>query len=274
MPTRKISDIDFVVFDVETTGLDPKSGDRIIEIAAIRHKNGQSRESFSSLINPQREISPAAFAVNHITQDMVDGAPYASQVIPEFLEFIGSSCLAGYNVGFDLRFLENELGLFDRRLPQRTEVIDVMSMARRILPSIASYGLASVANFLRISMPQEHRALSDCLLTAEAFDKLLALLKTKGIDNYLQFYNLFCLNPAITENINNQNLASIQRAIDLGVSLKLKYYSSSSREITEREVKPKEVLQKGRDKYLIGWCSLRKDERTFKINAILNLEII
>lgn len=271
---RKIDDIDFVVFDVETTGLDPRSGDRIIEIAALRYKNKKTQASFSSLTNPQRKISPAAFEVNHIAQDMVDAAPAASQVLPKFLDFIGDACLVGYNVSFDIGFLESELKLLNQELPREKEIIDAMLMARRILPNIGYYSLASVSSHLGISAPQEHRALGDCVLTAEVFSKLTALIKEKGIDNYLQFYNLFCINTALIEDINNQRVASIQRAIDLGAAIKIKYYSSSAGELTIREVIPKEIRQQGGRKYLVGYCHLRKDERTFKINAILSLEIV
>jgi len=71
---KKIDDVDFVVFDVETTGLSPKDGDRIVEIGALRYKNGQALDSFSSLLNPQRPVSPGAFAVNRISQEMVKDA--------------------------------------------------------------------------------------------------------------------------------------------------------------------------------------------------------
>lgn len=274
MMDKKIDDIDFAIFDVETTGLDPRSGDRMIEIAALRYKNGRSSDSFSSLINPQREISPAAFEVNHISQAMVEGAPFAAIVIPQFLKFIGNSCLAGYNVGFDIGFLENELKLLGENLVSDTAIVDIIRMARRVIPNVRSYSLANISRHIGINNPQVHRALSDVELTAGVFSHLIAKLKSKGIDNFLQFYNLFGLNLSLTEDINNQRLAAIQRAIDLGVRLKIKYYSSSGAEVTEREVSPKEIRPEGKSKYLIGYCHLRKDERTFKINAILNLEII
>lgn len=270
---RKIDDVDFVVFDVETTGLQPKSGDRIIEIAAVRYKNGQTCDYFSSLINPQREISPAAFAVNHISQEMVDAAPLASSVLPEFLEFTGKSCLAGYNVMFDLGFLEEELKLLGRELSQDTPAMDVMRIARRAMPNIDRYGLSSVTQALGISIPQEHRALGDCQLTAAVLSRLISRLKNRGLDTFLQFYNLFGVNPRITEDINNQRIAAIQKAIDFGLQLKIRYYSSSGADVTERQVSPKEIRQEGKSVYMVGYCHLRKDERTFKLNAILNLEI-
>ncbi|HAH20660.1 MAG: hypothetical protein A2Y00_04600 [Omnitrophica WOR_2 bacterium GWF2_43_52] len=271
---NKISDIDFVIFDVETTGLLPRSGDRIIEIAAMRFRSGKPYDSFSSLLNPEREISPAAFAVNHISQEMVESAPLACEVIPRFLEFAGKGCLAGYNVGFDIGFLENEMQLFGESLAEDTAVVDIIRMARSILPRIDSYGLASVSRYLGIRSPQQHRALSDVEMTAQVFAHLVGKLKDKGLDDFLHFYNLFGTNLKLIEGLSAQRINAIQRAIDLGVELNIRYYSGSAQEVTERKVSPKEIRQEGKSKYLVGYCHLRKDERTFKINAILDLEVV
>lgn len=283
MDNKKIDDIDFVIFDLETTGLQARGGDRIIEIAALHYKNGKTCDSFSSLINPRREISAAAYEVNHISQEMVDAAPPAQEVLPKFLEFIKGAakqapcgaCLAGYNVGFDIGFLENELMLLGKGLPAGTAIVDVISMARSLIPAADRYGLSAVSRYLGVNIPQGlHRALSDVELTKGVFSRLISKLKARGIDNFFQFYNLFGINLKLTEDINEQRLYSIQRAIDSGVRLNIRYYSSSTGEVTERQVTPGEIRQEGKFKYLVAYCHLRKDERTFKINAILNLEII
>lgn len=271
---KKIDDVHFLIFDVETTGLQPRSGDRIVEIAALRYKSGRIYDSFSSLINPQREISPGAYEVNHISQGMLDGAPTAQEVLPKFLEFIEGSCLAGYNVSFDVGFLENELMFLGKNLSSDIAIVDVIRMARSLIPNVEKYGLASISRHLGLNSFQEHRALSDTRLTAQVFSQLISKLKSRGIDNFLQFYNLFGINLKLTEDINNQRLSSIQRAIDLGVKLNIKYYSSSTTDVTERQVTPRQIRQEGKFKYLVGYCHLRKDERTFKINAILDLEIV
>ena len=271
---RIIDDVDFVIFDVETTGLSPKDGDRIVEIGALRYKNGQALDSFSSLLNPQRPVSPGAFAVNRISQEMLKDAPTAAEVLPKFLEFAGNGCLAGYNVGFDMGFLEAELGLFGQALPEDTAVVDIIQMARRTFPGLSSYGLGNFSRWLGCPEPQDHRALSDVRMTVQVFSRLLSELKKKGIGDFSAFYNLFGVNPKLSEDITNQHIAAIQKAIDLGVRLKIKYYSSSAAKVSEREVSPKEIRREGKSQYLVGYCHLRKDERTFKINAILNLEIL
>ena len=114
---KNIEEIEFTIFDTETTGLEPESGDRIVEIAAIRFKGKERIATFQTLVNPHRPISAGAFEVNKITQDMLQNAPAIEVVMPKFLDFIHSSCLCSYNATFDLGFLHNELKLAGQNLP-------------------------------------------------------------------------------------------------------------------------------------------------------------
>lgn len=90
---KNLEEVEFTIFDTETTGLEPQSGDRIVEIAGVRLKGKETISTFQSLVNPHRAISEGAFQVNRITQDMLKGAPEADAVLPEFLEFAKGSCL-------------------------------------------------------------------------------------------------------------------------------------------------------------------------------------
>ncbi len=85
---RNIDEVEFTIFDTETTGLEPQSGDRIVEIAAVRLKGKDRLGEFQALVNPHRMVSPGAFGVNHITQEMLRDAPSIEAVMPNFLEFI------------------------------------------------------------------------------------------------------------------------------------------------------------------------------------------
>lgn len=96
---------DYVVFDLETTGLSPNT-DEIIEISAVKAEGGKVKETFSTLVNPGRPIPREASMVNGITDDMVAGAPKLPEAIKEFSEFIGKQVLVGHNIrSFDLKFL-------------------------------------------------------------------------------------------------------------------------------------------------------------------------
>ncbi len=271
---RDLNEVEFTIFDTETTGLAPELGDRIVEIAAIRFKGKTKIAQFQTLINPHRQISEAAFAVNRIGEDMLKGAPEAKEVMPKFISFIQGSCLCSYNAGFDLEFLNNELKILGLRPIEDIIVVDILKMARRLLPGLERYALWFVADKLGIRTQQMHRAFSDVELTLSVFNRLKEVLETKGILDFLNFSQLFAINPRLLESALAQRLAAIQEAIDLGVKLKIRYLSSSGAEVSEREVIPKEIKQENSRSYLVGFCCLRREERTFRVDGILHLEII
>ena len=272
--SKSIGEIEFTIFDLETTGLDPGSGERIVEIAAVRLRADQRLGTFQSLVNPgNRAISPAAFAVNRITPDMLRDAPSIYEVLPKFLDFISDSCLAAYNASFDFAFLSSESRLIKKQLPEELQIVDILIMAKRMLPHLERYALWFVANHLSIDSIQEHRALSDVQLTIEVFNHLHSSLIKKGIVDFEQFVSLFGLNSKLLDNIKNAKIARIQEAIDLGVSLKIKYLARHNTEFSEREVIPRAITQSRNQTYLVGYCNLRKQERTFKIENILHLEM-
>ncbi|MCM8789549.1 MAG: exonuclease domain-containing protein [Candidatus Omnitrophica bacterium] len=205
---------------------------------------------------------------------MIEGAPEIESVLPKFLEFAYNSCLCSYNAIFDMEFLNNELKLIGRQPLEGIDVIDILKMARRLLPGLEGYTLIKVADNLGIKTIQQHRAFSDVELTLKVFQRLLGILKAKGVSDFENSLVLFGINSKVYANIINQRIAQIQEAIDLGVRLKIKYLSSHNAEVTEREVIPREIKHDRNYTYLVSFCSLRNDERTFRIDGILHLEII
>jgi DNA polymerase-3 subunit alpha (Gram-positive type) len=271
---KNINEIEFTIFDTETTGLEPQSGDRIVEIAGIRFRGKERISTFQRLVNPNRPISEAAFQVNRITQEMLKDAPTIEQIMPEFLGFIKDSCLCSYNAGFDLEFLNNGLKMSGQRVLEGIVVADILKMARRLLPGLERYALWFVADKLGIKTKQMHRAFSDVELTLGVFNKLKEILESKGIVDFGHFSSLFSIQPDFLRDLNATKCSQIQEAIDLGVKIKIKYLSASGLEVTEREVIPKEIKQENSRSYLVGYCCLRKDERTFRIDGILHLELL
>jgi len=271
---ENIQEVEFTIFDTETTGLEPQTGDRVIEIAAVRIRHNQRLASFQSLVNPQRKVSPAAFNVNHISDDMLADAPEAGEVIPRFLDFAKDSCLCSYNAGFDLGFLNNELQLLGLAPLEKVPVVDALKMARKTIPGLERYALWFVAQKLGIKAQQEHRALSDVEMTIDVFIKLRDILISKGIVDFGNFCSLFGIFEHFLESSVNQRISEIQQAIDLKVAIKIKYFSGSTAQVTQRQVIPKQIIQDKGHYYLVGYCDLRQDERTFRIDGILHLEIV
>jgi len=269
----KISEVEFTVFDTETTGLQPQEGDRIVEIAAIRIKGDKILGTFESLANPGRAISDAAFEVNHITPMMIKGAPKIEAILPEFLAFCGNSCLCSYNAGFDMGFLNHELKRMGRDFLRQAQIVDILKMSRRLLPGLERYALWFVAQQLGLKEQQQHRALSDVRLTLGVFNRLRDNLNRKGVDDFDNFLSLFGLGMNYTNDLNNRKIVQIQEAIDLGIKLNIRYISSSG-QVTEREVTPKQIRQENSHYYMSGYCSLRNEERSFRIDGILHLEAV
>jgi len=186
-----IKQSEFVIFDVETTGLSPVDGDRIIEIAAVRVKGSQVVDRFYSLVNPQRRIPSQATMVNNITDDMVEAAPVSADVLPQMINFIGGACVAGHNVRFDLNFLCYELALTGRRLNDQTPAVDTLKMARELLPYLSNHKLAYLARSLGVVVDQTHRAMADVEITVGVFLRLMEMAGDKNLQKVPVFLSQF-----------------------------------------------------------------------------------
>jgi DNA polymerase-3 subunit alpha (Gram-positive type) len=271
---KNIKEVEFTIFDTETTGLDPESGDRIIEIAGIRFKADKKLGSFQTLVNPKRPVSQGAYLVNRISQEMLATAPTIDKVLPRFMDFISGSCLCSYNAPFDMGFLRSELKLIGSGFDENTVVVDILTMARKLLPGLERHALSFVAENLGIKKEQQHRAFSDVEITLEVFKKLKFVLKEKGIMDFNTFACVFGINTELLNDSNNRKIAKIQEAIEEGRKIKIRYLSRSDANVSEREVLPKEIKQENKRHYLIGFCCLRNDERTFRIDSILDIDTV
>jgi DNA polymerase-3 subunit epsilon len=173
-----LTEIEFVVLDVETTGLRP-GPDRVIEIAGVRLRGNEIIDTFQSLVNPRRRVPPFITQFTGITQAMVNDAPPAEMVFPTFLRFIDGATIVGHNVGFDTGFLSNEMKLLGRAFP--LDGLDTIPLARRLLPGLKRFKLEMVAAHLGITTLNRHRAMGDASVTAEVFLRLLKLAQQQGI---------------------------------------------------------------------------------------------
>ncbi len=169
---------DYVVFDLETTGVRPDT-DEIIEISAVRVRGHKAADKFSTLVNPGMHIPPAASRVNHITDDMVEEAPKLEEVLGDFLEFVGSDILVGHNIHtFDLNFIhQGTMRVLGVQI--ENDYIDTLYMARRYLPELSHHKLSDVAAHFHISTQGAHRALNDCIMNQKCYEELGKILEQK-----------------------------------------------------------------------------------------------
>lgn len=162
---------DYVVFDLETTGISYKN-DAIIEISAIKVVGGSVVEEFSSLVNPLRHIPGAASAVNGITDAMVAQAPILDDVMPRFIDFIGDMILVGHNIhSFDMKFLYRDIRMLFGKVPDN-DYVDTLFLSREKLPRLAHHRLVDLAIYYKISPEGAHRALNDCRMNQQIFERL------------------------------------------------------------------------------------------------------
>lgn len=196
---RHIDEVKIAVFDTETTGLDPRSGDRIVEIACVKLNCRNKTRVFHSMVSCDRPVSYGAFKVNGITSEMLRGAPPMKKVLPRFFRFIQDCCLCCYNAPFDIGFLKNEILISSSGREQQyylrkledAVILDILKMARILLPGLQRYPLWYVSQHLGFNEAQEHRALSDVELTCSVFNALSEEGKKKGINKLKNFSELF-----------------------------------------------------------------------------------
>ena len=160
-----------VVFDFETTGLNPYQGDKIIEIGAVKLVNGAMVEQFRTLVNPGMPIPPDSTKVHHLTDEDVADAPTAKQALQDFYKFTRGCVLSGYNiVGFDCNFLSVQGKAAKYNFDNPT--IDVYPLAQRCIKGTKNYKLKTIAKHLGVNLDNAHSALYDTIATAEVLIKL------------------------------------------------------------------------------------------------------
>src|SRR5712692_8837809 len=152
---QSLDEIEFVILDTETTGLRP-GHHRVIELAGIRMRAGEVIDSFQSLLNPGIRLPAFIIQFTGITQEMVEKAPRASEVFPDFLRFLDGAILVGHNLGFDIGFLSYEAQLLGYDFP--IDGLDTIPLARRFLPTLRRFKLDSVASHLKLTTANRHRA--------------------------------------------------------------------------------------------------------------------
>ena len=173
----------YCVIDVETTGRSPQ-WDHIIEVAALKISDGQEVGRFSSLVQPPSMpggtyVDEFIAALTGITDEMLESAPFAPDVLAEFASFVGDIPVVGHYVGFDINFLYDS---FDRYLdrPFSNDYIDSLRIARKLHPEMPHHRLADLVDLFGVTHNDAHRAMGDVEATAECF----ARLKDEVLERY------------------------------------------------------------------------------------------
>ena len=169
---------EYIVFDIETTGLSQKKN-KIIEIGAVKVKDGEEINRFSEFINPEEPIPYSIEQLTSITDEMVMHAPTVDVILPKFLEFCGDDIVVAHNAAFDTGFIKKnakDLGMkFDNT------IMDTMTLSHVLLPELGKFTLDRVCKALNVKNEHHHRAVDDANATAKIFVKLYEMLVERGV---------------------------------------------------------------------------------------------
>ncbi len=259
--TFDISNCRFAFLDVETTGLSPWFGDRICEIAIVLTEGKRIRETYQTLINPQRLLSPGAASVNGLKDADLQNAPLFSELENKIKSLLDDSVIVCHNAPFDLQFLDNEF----RRLGHEIvfpNIIDTLLIAKSHY-ELPSYSLSNVASDFGIQNPEAHRAQGDALTAKNVFFALMEGLRgMKDLNDFIGIYNspawpreAFELPTRLAEAVKAQQKIHIT-------------YVDREGETTERDITPLQVTGLADYIYLRAHCHLRNDERSFRLDRI------
>ena len=245
-----LEDHEFVVFDVETTGLSSKY-DSIIELAGVKVKNGEVIDKFERFSNPGEKLSELIKELTGITDDMLVGAPDISDVITDFKNWVGDAIFVAHNASFDMGFIDEAYS--KEGFGKSTNgVIDTLELSRTINTKMKKHGLNILAKKYNVDLTQHHRAIYDAEATAYIFIKMMAQLKTDyGITNHKDINkslsNSDSYKRAMPTHIsilvqNNTGLKNLFKIVSL--SLTDHFYKSA-------RIK-RQVLEEHREGLLIG----------------------
>jgi len=173
----------YAVIDTETTGMNPRLGDRVTEIAVVVVRDGKMAETFGTLINPERSIPPFITSLTHISHEMVKDAPRFADICEELLRVMEGHVFVAHNAEFDWRFIRAEVERATGRRLAGPRLCTV-KLARRILPHLPSRRLDALSYHYGVANDARHRAGGDAAATAQILLRLLAEARDRDVRSW------------------------------------------------------------------------------------------
>ncbi len=274
MSAQNPSETYFAFLDVETTGLDPNSGDKICEIAVIKTVNGQIADEFVTLLNPGRNIPERAVSIHGITQTMVNRAPLFRDIANDLLDFLDDTVIVAHNARFDLEFLRSELRNLNLSLPENN-IIDTLAIARRYY-TFPSNSLGDIARYIGLPIDKQHRALADVTTTKDILEYFIKDLERRGI-RLKSLKDILKLQGKSVELKTSNELVlptEIEQALREKSKLEIKYLSAYKEETSTRVIEPFDISVSKANTYIHAYCHLRKERCTFRLDRILGIKVL
>jgi DNA polymerase-3 subunit alpha (Gram-positive type) len=190
-----LREIEYVIFDIETTGLSIVSN-KIIEIGAVKMRDGKEIDRFAHFVNPHEKIPYNIQQLTNITDDMVVNAPELEEVLPKFIDFIGDSVLVAHNARFDMGFIHancKRLGIAQVTNPS----LDTLEMSRLLFPSMKNHRLNTLSDKFKVGLENHHRAIDDSVALGYILFHLIKEACERGLTELQQ------LNDNVGKNLKN-----------------------------------------------------------------------
>lgn len=273
---KRPSDVPLVILDTETTGLYPGLGHRVVEIGAIRLEAWQEVGQVSTLLQPGRKMDPKASSVNGISDSSLVGQPTFSDIADDLLALLDGAVLVAHNAEFDAGFLGQELAIhgFKTRgtavsLPNPW--LCTLQLARRHF-HFGRNNLSHIARHLGVRMGRAHRALSDVYMTAEILKRMVRTLQQRRLETVNDLLHAQG-QPIFAPGLDGLVLPDVvTAALADGRNLRLLYLGQSGE--SNREVTPLYPTQHQGVGYLVAYCHLAQDQRTFRLDRIFSAELL
>lgn len=239
---------EFVVFDIEATGLSPLNC-KITEIGAVKVKNGEVLEVYNTFVNPKIPIPPEIVELTSITDEMVADARKIDEVLPEFLEFVGERLLIAHNANFDISFIR--AAAKELNIPFENAYLDTVGLSRFLNKELKSHKLDVLAKHYKLGEFNHHRASDDAEVLSRIFFKMTEQLSAMDVKNFKDLDHEFSTsaNPLTLKPYHQiilvKNATGLKNLYRLISSSYLSYYRRQPRI-------PKTELEKYRDGLIIG----------------------
>ncbi|KIP22583.1 MULTISPECIES: PolC-type DNA polymerase III [Anoxybacillus] len=246
---RRLMDDTFVVFDVETTGLSAVY-DTIIELAAVKVKNGEIIDRFESFANPHHPLSATTIELTKITDDMLKDAPDVEEVLEKFYHWIDDCVLVAHNATFDIGFLNAGFKKINRG-KVTNPVIDTLELARYLYPELKNHRLNTLCKKFNIELTQHHRAIYDAEATGYLLIHLVKELDEKGIQYLDQLNEASKEQGAFQRSRPFHATLLVQNEVGLKNLFKLVSFSHVNYFYRVPRI-PRSVLQQHREGILVG----------------------
>jgi DNA polymerase III epsilon subunit family exonuclease len=260
-----LRNLTFCALDIETTGINPVFH-RIVDIGIVKFNMTGIIDKFESLINPGIPIPAETTMIHGITDEMVKSSPLISEKIVPVIDFIRNSHLVIQNPEFDLSFIE--MTCRKNNIKIKLDAFDTVRLARKALPDLKNHKLETLSNHFGIT-GDPHRALPDAFACAEIFRNIIIKLDKKGrwkMKDLIAYHG----NPIRPRKLKITQAPSNFRGMAKGKFYRI-IYTDSDGNITEREIQPVEFVIYGKKKYMEAFCFLRKENRFFLADRIIEI---